>query len=117
VAEWSRNNRACSTTWTTLFVLEQSTLPFAESGGVPMHALAFWDDAASDDLRRLQAQALAIEMDNVFRLIRGARYEEGADTGTAVRAMCEVLTSRDRTMSDLAAANDANYRFWREGSV
>ena len=112
---WSPNNRACTTTWSTLFALEQSLLPFPSSGDVQMQHMQFWTTAAGDELRRLRARALANRMDLIFRVTRGATYEDGSDVDRAIEAMLEVMDDADATMAQLAEVNDAHYRFWQEG--
>jgi hypothetical protein len=112
---WSANNRACTTTWSTLFALEQSLLTFPKSGEVQMQHMQFWITAATPELRRLRAQALANRMDVIFRVTRGAEYEEGSSLDQAIEAMVEVMSDANATMEKLAEVNDASYRFWQEG--
>ncbi len=114
MAIWSRNNRACTTTWITLRVLDQNDRVFKDSGVVKMSELTFWNQAASTEMRKLQASTLANQMDNMFRHIRGAQYEEGVTREKAVADMVNTLTTENRNIADLAAVNDANYLFWGE---
>jgi len=116
MADWKANNRACTTTWTTLRVLGQirKNLTFAKAGAKTMEDLAFWQQTASAELRAVQARSLAIAMDNIFVMLRGARYEEGSDGPTAVRDIVNTMLDAEQTVADLAAVNDANYRFWKE---
>jgi hypothetical protein len=114
MADWSRNHRACATTWTTLLVLHQSRKTFDKAGIVPMTELTFWNQAASAAMRTLQAKTLAAQMDNVFCMVRGATYEAGVTRAKATADMVEVLTDADKTIADLAEVNDANYKFWGE---
>jgi hypothetical protein len=115
VPSWSRNNLACATTWTTLLVLDQLSEAFADSGDLRMDQLGFWNAAASSDMRALQARSLATMMDNMFRVIRHATYEEGVTGVEAKRQMVAILTDGTSTVRALAAANDGNYRFLGEG--
>jgi hypothetical protein len=116
MADWNANHRACTTTWTTLRVLGQirKTLTFDKAGAKTMEDLAFWQQTASADLRAVQARSLAISMDNIFVMLRGARYEEGADGPKATKDIVNTLLDAERTVADLAEVNDANYRFWKE---
>ncbi|MBN2226973.1 MAG: hypothetical protein JW763_06380 [candidate division Zixibacteria bacterium] len=114
MAEWSKNNAACLTTWITLRVLEQSFKVFNDSAAITMKELAYWNTAASDDMRKIQATTLAHQLDNIFIKIRCARYEEGKTAEQAVSDTVTVLIDADKTMNDLAAVIDANYLFLRE---
>jgi hypothetical protein len=112
--EWSKNNRACTTTWTTLRVLDQNGRTFDKSGPVKMEQLTFWNKAASAQMRKLQAQTLSTQIDNVFRLIRGAKYESGVTRAQAIAGMVATMTDAEKTIADLAEVNDASYQFWGE---
>ncbi|MFZ5625502.1 MAG: hypothetical protein ACOY71_13935 [Gemmatimonadota bacterium] len=114
MADWSRNNAACRTTWLTLRVLDQTRKVFDDAGAVRMQDLGFWNPAATDALRRGAARALARQLDNVFTMIRGAKYENGKTSTAAVNAMVDVLVDGNKTIADLAAANDASYHFRME---
>ena len=116
MAIWSKNNRACTTTWTTLRVLDQLDEVFKDSGDLLMSELGFWNDAASADIRKQQASALASQMDNVFRLIRRAKYEWHVGRKRAVSGMVGVLTDSEATVSQLAEVIDRMYMFWGEDS-
>jgi hypothetical protein len=111
---WNRNNRACTTTWTTLRVLDQNDRVFKDSGDVRMSELTFWNRAASADMRRLQATTIANQMDNIFRQIRRAAYEKGVTREKAVNDMVALLTDEDKTISHLSEVIDADYLFWGE---
>lgn len=79
-----------------------------------MKQLTFWNAAASAPVRTLQAKTLSFQMDNVFRLIRGAEYEAGVTRTKATGDMVAVLTDGEKTIADLAEVNDSNYKFWGE---
>jgi predicted GNAT superfamily acetyltransferase len=116
MADWNANHRACTTTWTTLRVLGQirKNLTFEKAGAKTMEELAFWQQTASAELRAVQARSLAIAMDNIFVMLRGARYEAGSDGAKATRDIVNTLLDAGQTVADLAEVNDANYRFWKE---
>jgi hypothetical protein len=111
MAHWSRNNQACRKTWSTLRVLDQNYKVFKESADVKMEELGFWNPLASSEMRKAQARSLAIQMDNIFRLIRKARYEEGVNQEKAVTDMSSVLTTSHKTISELAEIVDRRYLF------
>lgn len=116
MADWSPNNRADTSVWMALRILEQVRLPFRLTGDVAIRDLAFWNATASADVRHLLAGTLAQQLDNIFRLIDGAVYEPRVTNADAVGAMLSVLTDGARTVADLAATADAAYHFWGEPS-
>jgi hypothetical protein len=112
MAVWSSNHRACTTTWSTLLVLTQIQEAFPKAGAIPMTDLAFW--AGSDDARRTRAETLAQQVDNIFRQLRGAKYEEGVAGEDAIQKMVAQLLTQGGTVADLAEVSDALYLFWKE---
>jgi hypothetical protein len=115
--KWSNNNRACLTLWTTLIALGQlgKTQAFDAAGDKTMNTLTFFGQDASTEMKEVRAKALALQMDGVFRLLRGAVYETGVKAKDAVKGMTDVLTDATKTVSDLADAADDAYKFFREG--
>ncbi|HBF38907.1 MAG TPA: hypothetical protein DDW50_16500 [Firmicutes bacterium] len=109
---WSKNNRACTTTWSTLLILDQISAPFVDSSVIKMQEFTFWNHASSSDMRRILATTLAIQMDNIFIMIRGAQYETGITKETVTSGIAGLLTDGDKTVNDLADLNDSNYVFW-----
>lgn len=114
MADWNPNNRACTTTWSTLRILDQSSKTFNKSGGLRMDQLTFWNPTASSEMRKVQATTLATQMDNVFTIVRGAKYEKNITKAKAVQSMVDILVDSEMTMADLAAVCDDNYLFWGE---
>jgi hypothetical protein len=114
MADWSKNNRACKTTWFTLFVLDQSDKAFKESEDIRMNELTFWNQSSSAEMRQSQARALCIQMHNNFTLIRKAKLENGVNKEKAIFDMCNVLMDESKTLKDLAAVIDDNYLFLGE---
>lgn len=112
--EWSRNNRACTTLWTTLSRMNQIFTNFDESGTLAMPDLTFFNPTASSTLRRQEATILADELDNIFIVGRGAQYEDGVTHDMAITATIDILTNAEKTLTDLALAVDENYLFWGE---
>ena len=108
---WSKNSLACKRIWIALRVLEQSSKVFKTSGTVLMKDLKYWTPGASPIIRKAQARSLAIQVDNVFRLLAGAKFDPGVTKKKAVTAMVAVLTKESKTMADLAEAVDALYEF------
>lgn len=115
MAVWSENHRACKTTWSTLRVLEQTRRTFSKAGKLKMPNLTFWSDTDPKGIRAVKARTLAMQMDNIFRDLRGARFEKNKSRSVAIDDMVKVLTNKDRTIAELAEVNDSNYKFWKEG--
>lgn len=115
--KWSQNNRACKTVWTTLMVLDQinEQETFAATGAIKVGDLTFYPKDGTQDVLAARAKALALQIDKVFRKIRGAVYEEGKDQMQAVTAMTEVLKDKDKTVAEFAGIADDLYRFFQEG--
>lgn len=114
MASWSNNNRAHALTWMALRVMEQNSKIFKESGDLRMDQLAYWSTVATDQMRDLQASALAAQMDNMFRMVSKAKYETGVDQNVAIESIRKTLVTGDKTVSELGELNDDNYEFLGE---
>lgn len=111
MAEWINNKLACLKTWIHLKVLKQHNEVFNTAGLLKMNQLLYWNNSASSDLRKLEAKALCAQLDNMFRMLDNAEYEAGSNISKAVEDMVKVMTDETKTLADLSAAVDANYRF------
>jgi hypothetical protein len=109
---WNKNNRACTTTWSTLLILDQINAAFIDSSAIQIRDFTFWNKTGSSDMRNVLANTLAIQMDNIFTIIRGAQYENGVTKETAINGIMNILSVGDQTVSDLAELNNRNYVFW-----
>ena len=114
MADWNKNNRACTTTWSTLRSLGQHKEVFSKSGSLPMKQLTFWNSTATAQMKDLQAKTLARQIDNVFLKIRKAKYEGGVNTDRAIGDMASVMINGEKTVGELAAVIDDDYTFWEE---
>jgi hypothetical protein len=117
MTEWSKNNRACTTLWSTLFRMNQLFDPFSESGDLAMTDLTFYNESASDELREQEASILADQLDIIFIVGRGAEYEDGIDHSSAIASLVAILTNETKTVTDLAAVVDDHYLFWGERNI
>jgi len=79
-----------------------------------MSQLTFFTQTGDAQMRKVMARSLAIAMDNNFRLIRGAKFEEGVKPESALQDMVDILVNEKKTVADLAAVNDKNYLFLGE---
>ena len=114
MADWSKNNRACTTLWTTLNKMEQLSTNFDDSGDLKMNDLTFYNALGSADLRKQQAIIIADQLDNIFRIGRGAEYETDIDRTKAISSIVQILTDEEKLVKDLASTVDDAYNFWGE---
>jgi hypothetical protein len=114
MADWTKNNRACTTLWTTLFKMQQLSTNFDDSGELKINNLTFYNSLGSAELRKQQAIIIADQLDNVFRIGRGAEYEKNVDRTKAISCTVDILTDEDKLVKDLASAIDDSYNFWGE---
>lgn len=116
MAEWSKNNLACRSTWLALRILEQSKKTFSKSGDIAMKKLAFWSAADTSAIRTVKARTIAIQLNNIFTLTADAEFESGHDKISAIDDMTTVLTDATKTIADLAGVADENYLFFGESA-
>ena len=114
MAGWSKNNRAHACLWFALRVLDELDTDFRSAGELLVRDLTGWNALDSEAARRRRAQTLAIHLDNMFRMIYRAVYEDGIDRVTAVDALFAGLTSGETPLPVLGAIADASYRFLGE---
>ena len=114
---WSNNNTACVNTWFCLSkdVLGQVDASFDDAATLEMPDLAYWNDLAGDDNRKVEAAALADILTKLFTNMLAAKYEPGQNYASAVVAMTIVLTDADKTVCELAAVVDELHHFRSEG--
>lgn len=114
MADWSKNNRACTTLWTTLTKMQQLSTNFDDSGDLKMNDLTFYNALGSADLRKQQAIIIADQLDNIFRIGRGAEYEKDIDRSKAISSIVAILIDEEKLVKDLASTVDDAYNFWGE---
>jgi predicted RNase H-related nuclease YkuK (DUF458 family) len=94
--------------------MQQLITNFDESGDLKMNDLTFFNVLSSSDLRKQESKIIADLLDNVFRIGRGAKYEEGIDRSKAISSMIEILSDEDKQVKELAFTVDEAYLFWGE---
>lgn len=114
MADWSDNNRACKTLWTTLYAMKQITSGFSESGALKMSELAYFNPFDSEDLRKQNAGMIADQLDSTFRHGRGAKFETEMDRTKVISGITALLIDADKLVSDLADLVDSMYNFYGE---
>jgi len=112
MADWTKNNRACTTLWTTLYSMQQLSTNFDDSGELKMNELTFYNSLDSAELGKQQSTIIADHLDNVFRLGSGATFEPGINRTKALSNMIEVLADEEKQVKDLASTVDEAYSFW-----
>jgi hypothetical protein len=112
--QWSNNNRACSTLWSSLFTMHELNTNFVNSGTLTMQDLTFYNPLSSADLRNQEANDIANHLDTVFITGRGAKYQSGVDQSDAVSKMAAILSDGTKTLTDLASTAHDCYSFFGE---
>ncbi|HWA10053.1 MAG TPA: hypothetical protein VG838_11430 [Opitutaceae bacterium] len=113
-SHWSNNNLACAYTWADLNFIKELDTTFDQSEKVTMNQFRFWNNAASPDVRRLDAQNVAAQLAKMFSGVNFAKYESGKSYTTAVDEMTDLLVVATKTVADLAQVVDDNYNFFGE---
>ena len=114
MSNWTMNNRASTTLWTTLSRMNQLDTNFEESGALKISDLTFFNTLSSSAAQAQDAAMIADELDNIFRVGRGAEFEDGVDRLIAMDAMVTVLSDPEKLVMELAQTVDDMYRFWKE---
>jgi hypothetical protein len=114
MADWSNNNRACTTLWAELHNMQQLSNNFDDSGKLQMKDLLFYNSLSSAELRESQAVTIADHLDNFFRLVLKAPYETDIDRTSAIHKMVGILIDGSKYVSDLASTVDDSYKFLGE---
>ena len=76
-SKWIKTKRACATLWSTLYKMHQFKTRFSTSGDLRMADLTFYNKLSSSEMRELEVQVIADQIDKIFTKGRGAKYEEG----------------------------------------
>ncbi len=108
---WSKNDLSCVNTWAFLRGLGQLRPSFTKSKDLLMSDLAFWNPAASPEVRRREAREVAAQLDRIFRKALLAKYEEGFKFASAINALAKDLSSENETVCELAVTVDRIYNF------
>jgi hypothetical protein len=94
--------------------MKQLQSNFNDSGQLKMEDLTFYNVLSSSDLRNQEAKIIADQLDNIFRIGRGAKYESSVSRSSAMTAMIEILTDDSKLVEELATKIDEQYLFWGE---
>lgn len=111
---WSPDVQAHSQTWMYLFMKEEVLTSFPDTKSVRMNQMAWWNGLATPDVRRLDAEKLAIAMHRFFRDAMKRPYEpdfEQNGFAKAVLALTDTLVVADETVPVLAAVVNRIFRF------
>ena len=114
MADWDHTKVHCLVTWLTLVDLDQTSRGFGTTGNAKMTNLTFWNPGDSVAIRRAKARTVAIQSDNLFKRYWGTTYEQGKSRSKAINAALRCMTDKDKTVADLAEANDEHYLYYGE---
>ena len=117
--KWSSNNKACKTVWSALMALDQidEDQSFKSTGQMKISELRFFPKDETQDEIDIRAKSLALQMDKIFRMIRGASYQEGVSRVIAVTKITDILKVQEQLVADLADKTDDKYLFVREDEL
>ncbi len=64
---------------------------------IKINELRFFPKDGNQDIIDVRANSLALQMDKVFRMIRGASYEDNVSRAIAVTEMAEILKVQEQS--------------------
>lgn len=116
--EWNENNKALTNTLFTLCVLDQLSprTSFKDAGEIQLHALPYWTQAGSGDVRQARIKSFTYSIHNITRSIWRAGFENGIEHADAIKAIQNVLLDDTKKVKDLGFVIDENYLFPGETS-
>jgi hypothetical protein len=117
--DWSPDVQANNQTWMYLFMKEEILTSFPDSKDVKMNQMAWWNGLATPDVRRLDAEKLAIAMHRFFRDAMKRPYEEDFEENSfakAILALTDTLVVADEVIPTLAGEVNRIFRFKDEQS-
>ncbi|AHF17024.1 hypothetical protein NIASO_00450 [Niabella soli DSM 19437] len=97
--------------------MQQLSTNFDDSGDLAMNTLTYFNTLGSPDLRKQQAMIIADQLDHIFRIGRGAKYEANVDRTKAMNSMVKILIDEKKLLKDLAQTIDDSYKFWGESTL
>jgi hypothetical protein len=114
---WDANVPAHAQTWMYLFLKGEVLTSFPDSRELRMRQMAWWNGLATPDVRRIDAEKVAIALHRFFRDAMKRPYESGFEENGFARsipALTEVLVVADETLPALAGVVDRIFRFENE---
>ena len=117
VPAWDADVPAHAQTWMYLFLKGEVLTSFPDSRELRMRQMAWWNGLATPDVRRIDAEKVAIALHRFFKDAMRRPYEpEFEQNGFAksILALTEVLVVADEALPALAAVVDLIFRFENE---
>ena len=116
--EWKKNNSAHAFTWLNLIALYQlpRNTAFADAEDFKTHELLFYTSAGSQQMKEARARQLADTLDRMYRLLQGAKMEQGKTSTLAKKGMVELLLKANGTVGLLGNLVDEFYLFHTENN-
>ena len=114
---WDPDVPAHAQTWMYLFLKGEVLTSFPDSRELHMRQMAWWNGLATPDVRRIDAEKVAIALHRFFRDAMKRPYEadfERDGFAKSIRALTEVLVVADETVPALAGIVDLLFRFENE---
>jgi hypothetical protein len=116
VAALDKNVRAHLRTYFGLVVLKELEVSFNDAGNSKVTELRMYQPNIGADALRQNAEILAHQLDNFFRMIHKAILEPDKTLHDAIGGLVNVLIDRQKTIFDVAQQIDSTYLFVGEGS-
>jgi hypothetical protein len=115
--DWDANVPAHAQTWMYLFLKGEVLTSFPDSRELRMRQMAWWNGLATPDVRRIDAEKVAIALHRFFRDAMKRPYEAGFEQdgfARSIPALTEVLVVADEALPALAGVVDRIFRFENE---
>lgn len=114
---WDANVPPHAQTWMYLFLKGEVLTSFPDSRELRMRQMAWWNGLATPDVRRIDAEKVAIALHRFFRDAMKRPYEaefEQDGFAKSIPALTEVLVVADEMLPALAGVVDRIFRFENE---
>lgn len=113
--EWNSDNKASNSLWFAFcHQMDQLNTNFDDSSDLKMNDLTFYNPLLSSTELNATASIIAVQLDNIFINSNGAFYENNVNKIKAISDMVAVLVDSNKTVKELAAVIDNDYKFWHE---
>jgi hypothetical protein len=115
--DWDPDVPAQAQTWMYLFLKGEVLTSFPDSRELRMRQMAWWNGLATPDVRRIDAEKVAIALHRFFKDAMRRPYETEFEKNgfpKSIMALTEVLVVADETLPALAGVVDRIFRFENE---
>lgn len=111
---WNKNNRAHTSLCFFEMWDKKVDVKFTTAGEWDTNFLIGFSAGESEETRAFQVKTHADKLDSVFISLYRATYEDGFNSDLAIASISNILSDKDKTLSDLGDIVDAAYKFYGE---